>query len=240
MISLLHATWGRPQKALAAMRDALAKASDPAQVEYVFAAEESDSATISAILGGDNQFAHLVSGPFNGSAPAWDAAARVCKGDLLVQMQDDLELPHGWDRMLWERIGDAECPRDPFGTPLFADKPPLVIHVSDGHRKDSLICTAIINRARYEQVGEFIHAGYQSVYSDDEFSIRAYADAADGKCRLIDARDIVFLHRHNYFDPTIPFDQTYQRENSPQAYAKGSVLFVKRNQHLISRGLKTW
>ena len=117
---------------------------------------------------------------------------------------------------------------------------PLVIAVSDGYRKDALQTIAICNRARYEQVGEFIHAGYRSVFSDDDFTIRGLADSADGKCTLIDARDLTFTHRHHYHDKSVPWDPVYARGNSTEAYAQGQALFMKRNSHLVARGLKTW
>lgn len=229
MISLLHATYGRPKKAVEAMRHSLLNAATPGNVEYIVAVEDTDLESMKAF---DETEARVVSGQFGGSAPAWDAAAKVAKGELLVQMQDDLVLPMDWDRMLLERITPE------YHTPF--PPRPLVIRVSDGFRKDSLLCTAIINRARYEQVGEFLHAGYRSVYSDGEFTLRAILDAKAGKCTLIDARDITFLHRHHYHDPSVPMDATYARENSNEAYAQGLRLFNERNPGWRRSGVVDW
>jgi len=245
-ISLLHASYGRPQKAVAAMQAAFRAAQAPADVEYVVATEVEDKETINAFAkevacGGVDL---IVSGPFNGSAPAWDAAASHSHGDLLVQMQDDVELPMGWDRLLREKYQlhlnwyhSLLKPSDD-NAPLY---PSVVIHVSDGHRKDGLMCTAIMNRVRYEQVGEFLHAGYQSVFSDGDLTYRALLDERNGKCQVIDARDITFLHRHHYHYPKdVPMDATYARENSAEAYSKGMALFDRRNPGWRGSGLVDW
>lgn len=243
-ISLLHATMGRPAKAVAAMRAALAAAAEPRQIEYIVACEREDGDSFSAFLKEITGPARIVlSGDYCGSAPAWDAAAKASTGDLLVQMQDDLELPQGWDRMLLERAESLEHKQDPFGTPLFCEvwqRTPLVIAISDGHRSDLLLCTAIMNRARYEQQGEFLHAGYQSVYSDGEFTYRALRDAKARKCTVIVCADIIFLHRHHYHDKSVPMDATYAHENSADAYARGLQLFNQRNPGWKESGLVDW
>lgn len=185
----------------------------------------------------------IVTGQFNGSAPAWDAAAKASSGLVLIQAQDDVEPPEGWDNSIWNALERA--PGTAFlqfaeGPPVPYSVEPAFIAVSDGFRKDKLCCTAIMNRARYEQCGEFLHPGYISVFSDDDVAIRAYADAAAGKCSLIEARDLVFLHRHHYHDKSVPMDATYERENSSKAYAHGQALFMKRNADLVAKGFKTW
>lgn len=227
--SLLHASRGRPTKAVAAMKDALAKADNPSQIDYIVAANDDDQETIAAF---DKLAAMVVFGPFRGSVEAWNAAAKMARGDILIQMQDDLVLPSGWDGMLRSEYEDG---RKYIGERI--KKCPAVIAVHDGYRNDALLCTAIMNRARYEQQGEFLHAGYQSMYSDDEFSVRAYSDAAEGRCTLIDATDIVFRH-DNPLHLKQPCDETHQRQNSAEAYAKGAALFRERNGHLMK--WRTW
>ncbi len=230
-ISLLHATFGRPEKALKAMRDAMRAAAYPDLIEYAFGINSDDPTTfnfeVMEVMRGRN--AMIASGPFKGSAAAWDSAAMLSTGELLVQMQDDLELPKDWDATL---VG-LYCG---LGDPAQQ----TVIAVSDGYRKDELLCTAICNRARYNKQGEFLHRGYQSVYSDDEFTYRAKRDARDGICDLLDAKKLIFRHRHHYHDGSVPMDDTYRRENSDEAYKNGQELFSKRNPTAATDGLKTW
>ena len=236
--SLLHATYGRPSKAIAAMGMAMTHADNPQLVEYIFAVNQDDEPTLDAIryLRENNNNCwpfKFVVGDFAGSAPAWDAAAKVAHGSLFIQMQDDLELPLHWDGALLEELEGANTDKD------WWIEHPVVVAVRDGYRKDTLLCTAICNAVRYvQQRGEFIHPGYRSVFSDDEFSVRAYADEADGKCQVI-RTDLVFRHENPYHTGA-PHDATLARENSPEAYAKGGTLFLQRNQPLIDRGFKTW
>jgi hypothetical protein len=205
------------------------KAAWPDLVNYVFATENEDTETHDTIRNLCNlpewPLPTVVAGDFKGSAPAWDAAAKVSRGHILVQMQDDLVLPEGWDKIL----RDLAAPHA---------SAPCAIAVADGYRKDNLLCTAIINRARYEQQGEFLHAGYQSVFSDDEFSVRAYRDVEEGRCTLVDARDLVtFRHDNVYHIKGVP-DATALRQNSPEAYESGMRLFIARNPWY--RKYRTW
>jgi len=234
--SILHATYGRPQKAVAAMRMWFERAARPDEVEYIFAVNEVEQPIISAVMASYGRASYVL-GDYAGSAPAWDAAAKASTGLVLIQASDDVEPPQDWDKLLWAQIaifhwGDM--------MPSAINAKPWVMSVSDGYRKDHLQTIAICNRARYEQVGEFIHAGYRSVFSDDDFTIRAIADSADGKCTLINARDLTFTHRHHSHDKSVPWDPVYARGNSTEAYAQGQALFMKRNSHLVARGLKTW
>ena len=238
--SILHATYGRPAKAVEAMRLWCSNAISPAYTEYIFACN-SDDPTLPELrklledMGNISivQFARwdIIEGDFKGSAPAWDAAAKASTGAVLIQGQDDIEPPESWDILLCRRMDE--------GGPLISAQP-FFISVSDGYRKDELLCTAIMSRGYYAQKGEFLHAGYLSVFSDDEFSVRAYMDAADGRAEWINANNLTFLHRHHYHDQSVPMDETYQRENSAEAYAHGLRLFTERNTHQINRGFRTW
>lgn len=232
-ISLLHATYGRPSKAAWTAGLWYVQASWKHKIEYVLATNSDDPTAGDAATMVDCAFAkHLldvvhVRGDFHGSAPAWDAAAKASTGQILVQVSDDVEPPPFWD----QKIVDA------LAGPTAQDFP-LFLAVSDGFRKDRLCTTAIMNRARYEQCGEFLHAGYRSVFSDDEVTCRAYADQAKGKCLVVEARQLVFKHRHHYHDKTVPMDSTYERGNSAEAYRVGHELFSKRNADILK--FRTW
>lgn len=240
VFSLLHATFGRPQKAYEAMRRFRARASMPYSHEYIFAVNSDDLTVpiLRGLLEKDDpivQWARveIIEDHFKGSAPAWDAAAKASTGYILVQAQDDVEPPEEWDHLLIEKIM-AEVP-----SPKWQEVP-FFIQVADGYRKDSLMCSAICSRPYYQLKGEFLHSGYQSVFSDDEYSVRAYCDAADRVCQWIEAREIVFKHEHHYHNAAVPMDATYQRENSAEAYTHGQKLFLERNQRQLNRGFRTW
>lgn len=214
------------------------RAFSPSTSEYIICCDEDDPTRFDTLRRTTDidGFKHniYVEHPKTGSAAAWDWAAKFSTGTVLIQGQDDIEPPEGWDKLLFDKIFQSlgGC-QGMFETPIF-------VAVSDGFRKDALCCTAIMNRARYKACGEFLHAGYQSVFSDDEVTYRALRDASDGKCIYINARDLVFTHRHHYHDPSVPMDETYRRENSSEAYGKGALLFAQRNPKAATDGIRSW
>lgn len=235
VFSIIHATRGRPKKAAEAMARWCERASRPNEIEYIMCCDENDETRFEVIRLTnriDVGFYSYVDHPGQGSASAWDFGAKFSTGTILIQGQDDVEPPVGWDDLLVKKIVSAPGP-NPWEEPAF-------IAVSDGFRKDELCCTAIMNRARYKQQKEFIHPGYLSVFSDDDVTYRAKRDARDGKCIFINARDLVFLHRHHYHDKSVPMDATYELENSAEAYRIGGALFAKRNPDAFKDGLRNW
>lgn len=208
-ISLLHATRGRASKAFQTREAWLNTASDPTRVEHIFAIDLDDPTSMEM----GKQFVTYQS-PKQSCVSAWNGAARMARGDLLVQLSDDWVPVQGWDTMLLNAAGD----RDPL-------KVPFVIAVSDGGRTDDLLCMAILSRARYEQQGkEMFFEGYDSVYSDNEFSYRAARDKV-----VIDARSSIrFEHLHPAFGKA-QMDKTYQHNNQQARYDAGKALFRARN-----------
>jgi len=239
VFSVLHATLGRPQKAIAAMWRFHNHAKEPEDVEYIFSVNHDDPtreelAKLLESVGKTLRFGRYftVVSDALGSAAAWNGAALVSKGEILVQGQDDVEPPFDWDEELIKAI---------IGPPhIHLDTvKPFFIAVRDGYRKDALCCTAIMSRSYMEMEGHFLFPGYLSVFSDDEVTYRALRNNRDGRARLIPT-EIVFLHRHHYHDKAVPWDDTYARENSPRAYAVGEKLFHERNPRAATDGLKTW
>lgn len=245
--SILHATRGRPKKAGVAMRMWQDRATNPGDVQYILCCDEDDETRFDAIreTRGMDRFAHncYVDHPSTGSAAAWDFAAKFSIGEILIQAQDDIEPPQNWDNLIlnkFEQVSALAVIQFSDGSKKAYSLKPAFLAISDGYRKDRLCCTAIMNRARFEQQSEFLHAGYLSVFSDDEVTYRAYRDQRDEKCIVIEARDLVFLHRHHYHDKSVPMDATYERENSHEAYRIGGALFAKRNPEAFKDGLKNW
>lgn len=229
--SLLHATWQRPTKAVLAMRQWLDRAARPQDVEYIFAFEDDDLTfhdVMKLVRPPENGKVTYCTGPFRGSAPAWDAAAKASTGLILIQASDDVESPEGWDDKLADKLGGLRWAQ------------PTVIAVSDGYRKDALQTIAICTRARYEQVRHFICQEYTSQFSDDDFTYNAIKDSRAGKCTLIDARDLVFRHEHPCHNSAVPMDATYARGSSPEAWSRGQALFLKRNPEAATDGIRTW
>lgn len=210
-IALLHATRGREQKAVHARSVWLESAIRADYIEHIYALDADDEAGRKAL----GQFRQVASDSPN-CVGAWNAAARAARAPILVQVSDDFTPPVGWDVAIMEEIARAgKSPADP-----------LVVAVSDGHRTDDLLCMAICTRARYrQQGGELFAREYEGVFSDNEFSYRAFKDGI-----VIDARSrLRFTHAHPFFDKSVPVDETYAKQNSMERYRNGRKTFLLRN-----------
>jgi glycosyltransferase involved in cell wall biosynthesis len=201
-ISLLHATRGRPEKAWKCRKEWLRRAKNPDAIEHIFAIDHDDEASLPLML------ANHVIVTSAGCVAAWNAAASKSRGDVLVQVSDDFEPPMGWDESILAELGDLSESK--------------VLAVSDGNRKDDLLCMSILTRTRYEEQGYMYHPDFFSMYSDNYFSVKAFEDGV-----VIDARErLVFNHNHPLFGKG-QWDETYIRSNSDENYAKGKAIFEK-------------
>lgn len=206
-ISLLHATRGRVQAAIACRRRFYDTADLPNRIEHIFGIDADDR---------DSQrwlkSFRCVTGDKPTCVAAWNAAAAAATGDILVQLSDDwLPFP-GWDTALLTAIGDRDPTTEEF-----------VVAVSDGHRTDQLLCMAICSAHRHRVQGHLFAPEYESMFSDNEFTHRAYRDGI-----VIDARHLVFEHLHPVFGKG-QFDDTYNRQNAPARYQRGEATFKQRN-----------
>jgi hypothetical protein len=206
--SLLHATRGRVNQAIQCREAWIDAADNPAAVEHIFAYDADDAASKRWL----KSFQHVESDKSTCVA-AWNLAAQASKGQVLIQLSDDWSPVKGWDTQLAK---------------TFATLPPLfnqfAIAINDGTRTDDLLCMAICSRARYEGQGkELFSEEYDGMYSDNEYSYRAYRDGI-----VIDARHITFTHHHPAFGKA-PMDKTYERQNAPEKYRSGLETFIRRN-----------
>lgn len=215
MFSLLHATRGRPEKALHARDQWFRAAVKPGMIEHIFAVDADDTKTLEELDG----MRVVVVEPGGGCVRAWNAAAKESRGHVLVQMSDDWLAPHHWDNAVCWKL------KDPIEKKL-----PGVLAIDDGHRKDKLLCMAILTRAyylrqRHEKTGEpyLFHPDYLGVYSDNEFTVRAYENGV-----VIDARDLRFIHNHPFFTGEA-VDEVYAAQNAAERYEHGLAVFNRRN-----------
>jgi hypothetical protein len=198
-ISLIHATRGRPAQAARCRMEWLRLADSPERIEHIFAVDADDE-----YMPGFQRFPSVVMAGDGGPVAAWNAAAKISKGDILIQLSDDWKPTKGWDSAIIQAIGDTEMPS--------------VLAINDGHRKDDLLCMAILTRARYEQQGHMFHPEFFSMFSDNWFSGCAFRDGV-----VIDARDrITFEHVHPAFGKS-EMDATYQRTNAAEHYRTGKA-----------------
>jgi hypothetical protein len=196
----------------------MSRAKYPNKVEYIFGLHEGDEKSAKMIKG----FRHTVSPKGCGCPTNYDIAAGAARGKIIIQAQDDIIPPPGWDEMLLEKIEDIDAP--------------VFVAVNDGQRTDRLCVSTVMTRAYMEQKkaedadgsNGFMHRGYIGVFADTENTYRAYIDAHKGRCQLIEARDIVFFHDHPLFNQSVPWDETYAQENSPESNRIGAEVFNRR------------
>jgi len=198
-ISLLHATRGRPDPAVKARALWLASARHPERVEHLFAIDRDDVDSESLKV-----YPHVVQESDGYSVGAWNLAASRSTGDILIQLSDDWLPPEGWDDMIAERLDPAR---------------ESVLWISDGYRKDDLICMAILTRPYYKKHGLFDPA-YKNVFSDDDFTVRAKKNHA-----VIDARDLIIKHEHPHAVAEKPMDATYARGNQRSELVRAGSIF---------------
>jgi hypothetical protein len=216
VLSLLHATRGRAAEARTARERWLQAAEYPERVEHVFAFDRDDHDSVAGLSG----FRHVVVEERDkGCVAAWNLSARASQGQILIQLSDDwLPIRH-WDTKIAARF------RDP--------SQPGVLRISDGRRVDDLLCMAIFTRPYLDLLGgDFLGPQYFGVYSDDEFSFRAYQHGV-----VIDARDIVFEHCHPSFVARGVYDETHQRQNDGRRFVEGRKIFLARNPSVRGRWL---
>lgn len=214
-ISLLHATRGRPEKALECRTNFMRAAANQFAVEHIFAIDADDATSLEAL----KLYRNVIVKEPRGCVKAWNLAAEASSGHVLVQLSDDWMPCYNWDTLIWDTLTKAGDPT----------AKPMVLQVSDSQRNergDGLLCMAVLTRARYKQQGHLFAPDYFGVFSDNEFSLRAQQDGV-----LVDGWHIKFLHQHPVYEgkPFTEWDDTHRRQNAPERYADGEATFRYRN-----------
>lgn len=222
-LSICHAT-RRGKKALELMYLWLTMAENAGGIEWIFAVDEDDTETQEALKG----YRTVIVPAGKGPVAAWNAAAKAATGKVLVQMSDDWIPVPKWD---YQILGK-------FGNKLSEE---AVLRISDGNRKDDLMCMAILTKRYHDRYGYMFHPEYFSMYSDNEFTWQAEKDGV-----IIEAQDVVFIHAHPIFNPDSyangkikeeALDDVYKRSNDPENYKKGLEIFERHKDQQI-KGFK--
>lgn len=202
-ITLVHATRGRPQLAWQRRYQWLSLAQKPLEIQWIFAVDHDEKVDYTP-----HQAIRCNPG---GIINAWNEGAKHAKGDVIIQMSDDWSPCKHWDTLILNAIGDTKADR--------------VLAVSDGLRQDKLLCMAILTQNRLNKQGYMFHPDYQTsdgIYSDNEFTERAYADGV-----VIEAKDIQFKHENPLFTKGNA-DEQLKNHNKPEFYDKGKTIYDRR------------
>lgn len=205
-ISLVHPTRERIERAESAVAEWAAKRSGDHEIEHILSVDADDPQFEDYGALASRLHLLLIVHPNRTMIEAANTGARHATGDLLVLVSDDFGCPEHWDRTLVDRVD---------GRPLAA--------VLVGDAVSSRIMTLpVLTRGYYRQLGYVYYPGYQSMFADDDLTEIAARDGV-----LVDARDVVFPHRH-YTINLSSEDATYARQNSMEAWWFGWSLFQQR------------
>jgi hypothetical protein len=214
--SLLHPSRGRVARAAQAIAEWTARRNGAHAVEYILSVDTDDD--VAGYRGvAEATGVRLVVNVNRSIVDAVNAAARASTGDVLIVVSDDFGCPDGWDRAVAEVVGDR---RD------------AAVLVHDGI-EGRIMTLPILGRALYETLGYIYHPAYVSMFCDDDLTHTA---AAMG--RLVDARHLMFPHRH-YTVGLSAVDATYARQNSNAAWWHGWRVMEKRRANGFGLGART-
>ncbi len=142
---------------------------------------------------------------------AVNIGAQYATGEVLIVAADDQFPCEGWDLKLAE---------------VLADSGKEVIEISTGtptEHERGILVMPILTRARYERLGYLLYPEYESMFADNDFCEMARRDD-----QIADARHLIFLHKHPFFDSTIETDEAYKAQNRPEAYQIGGTILAAR------------
>jgi hypothetical protein len=129
------------------------------------------------------------------------------QGEIWVGNQDDMRFPEGWDTEIAKLIPDAS-------------KAICIQARTDGSRNNLLSIPTIATRTLQRSIG-MTSTEYESMFSDDEWSMKAWRMAE------VIRTPLYFRHFHPA-NGTAAADAVYDIENRAEAYRMGLRTFEKR------------
>lgn len=138
-------------------------------------------------------------------------AALVRDEELMINLADDFGYREGWDVRLLSFIDTI-------------DRPDYLVHVTDMDNAADLPVIQIVSTAFYRRFGYFFFPEYISMFADNELLEVA---RRLGACKVYQGESLGFDHRHPNWGKGV-WDDTYSRENTPEAYRQGHHVFTFR------------
>ena len=251
LFSILH-TSARPDKWRQVFDAWMGAAVDPSLVEYVLCVD------------GRWGFSHddlEVDGPhrvvWNEGRRCYvdgvNTAAAAATGQILIVNADDQFPALCWDESLIQVLDKyaaqasgagsdpAQWPDGVFSADASLWPAEFVIEVSTGTPREherGIIVLPILSRTRYERFGHVFYPQYESMFADNDFCESARLDGV-----VIDARGLMFPHRHPLFDASVrkpgvawqDTDTAYSAQNSPEAHRIGAGIYRWRQRNKFGR-----
>ena len=207
MITLLHPSRGRPQKALETYNHWISKSSKEIPIEHVLSLDSSDKCVKeyqqnfpkSKIIISDNTCV----------VEATNAGAVYSEGDILIYLSDDFKCPAHWDKLI-------EAETSPH------NHRPWLLKVNDclQQYQTPVLTIPIVNRKLYERLGYFWHPSYKSMFVDEDLYWVCHNNGW-----TIHAQHLKFPHEH-WCNGKAEKDETYTKSESN--WNQGQETFNRR------------
>lgn len=192
MISLLHPSRGRPEKAFITANNWMREAGGVA-VEHIFSLDKDDP-----LLSGYNPVhkGRIIVNDNDCVVQATNHAAKEAKGDVLIYLSDDFDCFPLWGEQLKNIIN------------LYQGE--FMIKVHDGLQDfyAKVLTIPIMSRPLYNKLGYFFHPDYKSMWVDVDLY-----EVCDRMGVIKPHREIVFQHNH-YCNGKSKRDETYNRSDA--------------------------
>ena len=201
LISLIHPSYGRPEKALATAQNWIRNAGVP--VEHIFSLDSGDPMV--------NYYVNADSTIINNNdcvVQAVNQAAFKAKGDILIYLSDDFDCFEGWAveiiRIASQYTGE------------------YMIKVSDGLQEFSnqVLTIPIMSRQLYQRLGYFFYPEYKSMWVDVDLYYVCHRMGV-----IMPHKEILFQHNH-YCNGRSKRDDTYNRSDAH--FNSGKIIYQRR------------
>lgn len=205
MISIIHPSRGRPEKAAATI-DKWQSNSSNINHEWILSIDTDDKYT--------NKYTSIpipeslknyvwISNNNRSAVDAINKAAKIATGDLLMVVSDDTDCTPGWDLFLLKWLNG---------------KKDFICKTQDG-TQPWIITNPIMDRAYYNRFGYIYHPDYKHMFCDTELT--CVADLTGRKL----VSNIMFKHNH-YSVTKEPPDEISKRAD--KTWDQGEKLFLER------------
>lgn len=151
MISIIHPSRGRPQKAYETAIKWHTRTS--IKFEYVLSLDRSDP--LEPEYGKLFNYGQYVTNDNSSLVEATNIAVRSTSGDILVYLSDDFDCPNSWAELILKEFEGVTGP--------------MLLKVDDCLQKFDVpvLTMPIMNRALYNLLGYFFHPDFKSMHCDE-------------------------------------------------------------------------
>lgn len=201
MISIIHPSRGRPNQAIATAFNWRHRAG--VEIEYILSIDLEDSLNYQYAPGFTGWDCQVIYKSNRSAIDAINNAAKVAKGDILIQIADDFDCPPDWGKQIIEAT---------------KGKTDWILKTPDGIQP-WIITLPIMDRAYYNRFGYIYHPGYRHMFCDTEMSC-----VADLTGRRITA-NIPFKHNHYSVGGAV---KDAINERADKTWEQGEKLFLSR------------